>query len=133
MPDYEEWNWRLGPPPYIEQVMWPLYRAAVEAGDPGKLCATGFVLFDEFWRGSENQQAAVWTTLSSLKTAFAKMSKVQQEVSEPSPGTSKYWLHGGNMTPDSSAEHALGRKERTFDRLVQGSDNALQEADELEP
>ena len=119
MPDYEDWNWRLGP--FIEQAMWPLYRAAVEAGGPGKLCPGGFVPFDEFWRGSESQQAAVWTALASLETAFSKMSKAKQEVSEPPPGASRYWLFGGNITPDSSAEHASGRK---------ALDNALQEVDE---
>ena len=100
----QEWEPSLGPPPYIEQALWPLYKAAVEAGDPGKLCPEGFLLFNEFGNALEKQRDAVWTAFSSLATVFAKASKPNSEVTKP-------WRERGN----------IGCMEVTWCRILQRS------------
>jgi hypothetical protein len=86
MPPYLLWNPALGVPPYIEQAMWPLYRAAVEAGDPGKLCPGGFLLFDDFWASSEKQQEDFRKAFMSLANAFSRSTKKKAEVGKTPEG-----------------------------------------------
>lgn len=99
------WNKNLGTPPYMEMAMWPLYRAGVEAGNPGKLCAEGFILFEAYWIASEEAQGSFWTAFMALANAFTKKEKI--EVDQLPKGAEDYWVHGDDPTPDLSAERAL--------------------------
>ena len=114
---YDQWDADLGTPPYIQQEMWPLYKAMVAAGDPGKLTPTGFVLFEDYNHHLAQQVEAVWTAFQKVETVFSKKAKPQSEISAPPGGAESYWLHPGNMRPDHSAEDAPARKAPVIDWL----------------
>ena len=103
---YLQWPIALGVPPYMEYATYPFWKVAAACGDGGKLCSAGFVLFDEFYKGSALKQSDFWTAYQRLQGAFAKSVKAAKELGGL-PET-EYWLHGGNTVPDQSAEHAPG-------------------------
>jgi hypothetical protein len=86
--------------------VWPTYLAAVAAGDPGKLCAEGFILFDEFWTASDKHLEVFWTAFMGMASALSKQPKVDVDrLPEAS-----YGEHTGDLVPEESAEDAPGAR-----------------------
>ena len=103
---YLQWPIALGMPPFMEYAAYSFWKVAAACGDGGKLCPAGFLLFDEFHKGSAMRQAEFWTAYERLQGAFAKSMKAGKELG--GLPVAEYWLHGGNTVPDQSAEHAPG-------------------------
>ena len=53
---YLQWPIALGMPPFMEYAAYSFWKVAAACGDGGKLCPAGFLLFDEFYKGSAMKQ-----------------------------------------------------------------------------
>ena len=91
--------------------MIPTCEAAVAAGDCGKLCAEGFILFSYIHMATKEQQDNFWTKLTGMSSIWSKQNKSEITYLPEA----EYWVHPSSVEPNRSADHARAAAEPLTD------------------
>ena len=87
--------------------MIPTYEAAVAAGDCGRLCVEGFILFSYIHMATKEQQENFWTKLAGMSSIWSKQNRPEINYLPDA----EYWVHPSSMEPNRSADHARAAAE----------------------
>ena len=91
--------------------MIPTYEAAVAAGDCGRLCAEGFILFSYIHMATKELQENFWTKLTGMSSIWSKQNKPEINYLPKA----EYWVHPSCVEPNRSADHARAEAEPLTD------------------